>query len=186
MLQSHRFDLVVTDQPHEFIPAIREVTNAVILSVQDPWQPNKRILAIEMGADECFPVGHIIPEAEARINSLVRRMAIQRQIDHLRGVVINEDWTFDMRRRVVYARNGVTKLVRPTEARMLMLLLDQRGVTLSRGAIANLMWQDRIRPTERYVDHIVSRLRKIFDVTDLAPIDITTYHGYGYRLNPMK
>ena len=181
-LSEKPYHFVVTDSPFSELNSIRDMTDAAIIAVRKAWARNDKVLALGNGADECLIAPLTDRHSNARINSLVRRIAIQQKIDHYRGVIVNPDWTFDMRKRTIYSRQGHEKRLRATEAKLLMLLLDRRGNVLSRQFVTDTLWYRRTPPTERYVDHLVSKLRNSFRAEGCEAPEIVTLHGKGYVL----
>lgn len=137
----------------------------------------KRLQALEEGADECLGQPPAIDELVAKIKALVRRISI---IDntprtmHIKDIEINLD-TQEV------ARNGRSIELTYTQFKILCLLASHREAIFTREEILKKVWGNQAFVTDRTVDVHVKRLReKLGDKRQAAPY-IQTIHGLGYR-----
>ena len=111
----------------------------------------------------------------ARVNAQLRRTAApQAEQVQLDG------FTFDFG-RMEFSRNGVPVELSKTEQKLLRLLVEHRGQTLTRAALVDRIWTDGAE----YVDEnalsvTVKRLRDKLEDTPSKPRYIKTVYGLGY------
>lgn len=72
---------------------------------------------------------------------------------------------------------GKDALVKPKEIKLLAILLQHKGQTLSREQILNLIWQDEEAPYDRVIDVYIKNLRKKLHLDC-----INTIKGVGYKI----
>jgi two-component system, OmpR family, phosphate regulon response regulator OmpR len=141
----------------------------------------ERILALELGADDCLRPPLSGRELLARVQAVLRR--------HVRpppaepAPVPVGAWTFDAGARCL-RRTGQTRLLRSVEYALLAALTAHPGQVLAR---ERLVAQWRARPEAvlpRSVDAAVMRLRKLVEPEPAAPRHIRTVRGHGYLFVP--
>ena len=114
-------------------------------------------------------------ELRARVNTQLRRTAApQAERVQLDG------FTFDFG-RMEFSRNGVPVELSKTEQKLLRLLVEHRGQTLTRAALVDRIWTDGAE----YVDEnalsvTVKRLRDKLEDMPSKPRYIKTVYGLGY------
>ena len=114
-------------------------------------------------------------ELGARVNTQLRRTAApQAERVQLDG------FTFDFG-RMEFSRNGVPVELSKTEQKLLRLLVEHRGQTLTRAALVDRIWTDGAE----YVDEnalsvTVKRLRDKLEDMPSKPRYIKTVYGLGY------
>ncbi len=149
-----------------------------------------KVLGLETGADDYVTKPFSPRELVARVRALLRRSrsgtdaasgradstpsAPDARIDLGRGL------SLDRRAREV-SRRGLTIPLTPTEYRLLELLVEREGQTLSRGELFNLIWGEEAFGEERTVDVHIRHLREKLEEDASHPSMIVTVRGFGYR-----
>ena len=130
---------------------------------------------LELGADDYITKPFSLAVLRARVNTQLRRTAApQAERVQLDG------FTFDFG-RMEFSRNGVPVELSKTEQKLLRLLVEHRGQTLTRAALVDRIWTDGAE----YVDEnalsvTVKRLRDKLEDMPSKPRYIKTVYGLGY------
>ena len=128
---------------------------------------------LELGADDYITKPFSLAVLRARVNTQLRRTAApQAERVQLDG--------FDFG-RMEFSRNGVPVELSKTEQKLLRLLVEHRGQTLTRAALVDRIWTDGAE----YVDEnalsvTVKRLRDKLEDMPSKPRYIKTVYGLGY------
>jgi two-component system copper resistance phosphate regulon response regulator CusR len=177
-----KFDLLIVDimLPHkngwELVAELRRDrirTPILFLTARDSVRD--RVKGLELGADDYLVKPFAFSELLARVRSILRR-APQRQPEHLHIA----DLEIDMRRHKA-TRFGVALNLTPKEFLLLAYLVRSAGEVVSRGEIAEHVWDVGFKTDTNVVDVVVRRLRaKVDDPFKTKLID--TIRGVGYVL----
>jgi len=135
-----------------------------------------RVAGLEIGADDYVTKPFSPRELVARIRAVLRRRAPQ----HAGDVVALSGIRLDPS-AVSVTVDGTECPLRPTEFKLLRLLLSQPGRVFNRGQLLDLVWGDHRYVEERTVDVSIRRLRVALGIRgdDL----IETVRGTGYRFS---
>jgi two-component system OmpR family response regulator len=183
------FHLAVLDlQPgkHNCLDLIREVrarSEIPLVVIASPQLHEiDRVLALELGADDCIarPVG--LRELAARIGAILRRT---QRPGLVRGSKSRPrcyrfgGWQFDGRTQTLTAPDGATVPLTKNEHALLVAFLDAPMLPLSR---EYLLHATRIHEDvfDRTIDVQVLRLRRKLEIARGAPRIIHTERGVGY------
>src|SRR5256886_6341540 len=134
-----------------------------------------RVKGLELGADDYLVKPFAFAELLARVRSVLRR-APQRQPEQLRI----DDLEIDMRRHKA-TRSGVPLNLTPKEFLLLAHLVRSAGEAVSRGEIAEHVWDIGFKTGTNVVDVVVRRLRAKVDDPFKTKL-IQTIRGVGYVL----
>ncbi|HYX88496.1 MAG TPA: response regulator transcription factor [Gaiellaceae bacterium] len=138
----------------------------------------ERVRGLELGADDCVTKPFRMDELISRLRAILRRRELDRrayplvrrvgplEIDYARGEV---------------SAAGEPVLLTRSEYRLLALLAEQPGETVTRRAIMQHLWRSPFVRDERGADMHVSNLRR-----KLGRDVIETVRGVGYRLAPSR
>lgn len=159
----------------EFIHENCKTTALVLLSKSK--KAEKRIHAIEEGADDCLFQPPEVDELVAKVKALVRRIEL---VDHspkkltVRDIEINLD--------IHEVRKGGKPIdLTYTQFKLLYLLASRREYVYTRDEILDKVWGENTYVTNRTVDVHVKRLREKLGEHELPSKYIQTIHGLGYR-----
>ncbi|MDD5309594.1 MAG: response regulator transcription factor [Deltaproteobacteria bacterium] len=141
-----------------------------------------KVQALDIGADDYLGKPFDVAELIARAGALIRRSRADREVPADQVV------RFDAYEVNLATREAVTSQGRVTlsekEAAFLAMLVRARGATLTRNDILEEVWGMDVTPTQRTVDNVVLRLRKLFEPNPDEPVHILTVRGAGYRFEP--
>lgn len=141
-----------------------------------------KVRALDLGADDYLGKPFNVAELIARAGALIRRSRADRELPADKLVRFGAYEVNFATREAVTSRGRVT--LSEKEAAFLATLVRARGATLSRNDILEEVWGMDATPTERTVDNLVLRLRKLFEPNPDAPVHILTVRGAGYRFEP--
>ena len=133
------------------------------------------VTGLENGADDYVTKPFSLAVLRARVDALLRR-GIYKNSNNYEGI-----FTFDFE-TLRFDKNGQAIELSKTEARLLQLLYANKGQTIPRERLLELIWPDG---TE-YVDEnalsvAVRRLRAKLEDDPSNPQYIKTVHGIGYK-----
>ena len=127
-----------------------------------------QVTGLELGADDYVTKPFSLAVLRARVNNLLRRA-------HSHSAVLElPPFTFDFQ-KMAYTRNGVPLELSRTEQRLLRLLAEHRGQTLSRARLLEQVWDGGEFVDENALSVAVNRLR-----AKLTDAPIRTIYGVGY------
>lgn len=133
------------------------------------------VTGLESGADDYITKPFSLAVLRARVNAQLRRSAGGRTARYaFDGFVFDFD-------RMEFRRNGQSLELSKTEQKLLRLLVENRGQTLSRAVLVDRVWTDGAE----YVDEnalsvTVKRLRGKLEDNPSAPKYLKTVYGIGY------
>ena len=188
MLQAGGFDAAILDvmlpemDGFELCRTIRRSSQLPLIMLTARGDVMDRVVGLEMGADDYLPKPFEPRELLARIQTVLRRVAPQPQLEQqtgrtgLRGELRFDGLAIDLDRRSVLRQGEVVELT-GTEFELLVLLAATPGKVFSRDDIlAQLRGHAAEDVHSRAVDILVSRLRR-----KLEPLDcIRTLRNAGY------
>lgn len=130
---------------------------------------------LESGADDYITKPFSLAVLRARVNTQLRRSAATKS-----GMVNIDGFQFDFD-RMEFRRTGQTVELSKTEQKLLRLLVENRGQTLSRSVLVDRIWTDGAA----YVDEnalsvTIKRLRDKLEETPSKPKYLKTIYGIGY------
>lgn len=131
------------------------------------------VAGLELGADDYITKPFSLAVLRARVNAQLRKAAPAARFEW-------EGFLFDFD-RMEFFKNGAAVELSKTEQKLLRLLVQNRGVTLSRGDLVDRVWTDGAD----YVDEnalsvAVKRLRDKLEDTPSRPRFLKTVYGVGY------
>ncbi len=138
-----------------------------------------RVLGLELGADDYVSKPFGIRELLARIKAVLRRRHREP------GIVSFKfgDTKIDFHRMLITQKGGEIPLSY-YECAILRLLVESKGVPVSRSQILNEIWGPDAYPITRTVDNHIMKLRKKLEPNPSLPRHILTMHGLGYKFVP--
>ncbi len=188
LLNKHEFDLVILDvmMPGEdgfsLCRHIRAGIDVPVVFLTAKAEETDRIVGLEIGADDYVVKPFNPRELLARIKAIVRRA---RSMPRPRGVpdakiVMFGGWTLKTAERSLVGEDGVVVPLSSGEFRLLLCLVTQPRIVLSRDQLLELTQGRDASIFDRSVDNQISRLRKKIEPDIRTPHYIKTVWGGGY------
>ena len=181
LLLSESFDLLILDinlpdgNGLDLLRALRRESEVPVILLTANDLETDIVAGLELGADDYITKPFSLAVLRARVNTQLRRTAApQAERVQLDG------FTFDFG-RMEFSRNGVPVELSKTEQKLLRLLVEHRGQTLTQAALVDRIWTDGAE----YVDEnalsvTVKRLRDKLEDMPSKPRYIKTVYGLGY------
>jgi DNA-binding response OmpR family regulator len=141
-----------------------------------------RLEALRLGADDLLRKPFSAREMVARLEALFRRAEVRAPDDPPDASDVSlGDLEVDRTRLEVRVAGMVAPLT-PLETKLLWILVEEKGRTLSRDEIFRRVWGGEREQGDRSVDVLVRRLRRKVDEAGGMYTYIQTEHKQGYRL----
>jgi DNA-binding response OmpR family regulator len=180
---SARPDLVILDiglpgmDGWTVLERIRDLSDVPVLILTAHGQEADKVRGLNSGADDYLtkPFGNA--ELTARVQALLRRPAADRR----RADVYDDGAVHvDFRSHEVIV-DGAPVSLTPTEYRLLVALVKNRGKVLTQGKLLELAWSDPLRVGPDRVKYGVMRLRRKIGRRAGPDSRIEAVRGFGYR-----
>ena len=192
----HFYDVIIldTDIPgDDDLVTLRRLTRNApspgLIVRSDSRDEVDRIIALEVGADDCIGKSCHPREILARVHAVLRRISIHRETNDtdvsFQKLVFKSEfrflgWTLDCNDRRLFSPTRDNVIISSVEYKILHCLFIEPGVVHSRhhigGTVLNVDPANDYRSTDVYI----SRLRKKFALHTNYKI-IETIRGVGYR-----
>ena len=175
LLRDHDYDAMLLDilMPNldgfGVCRAVRETSSVPILFLTALGGEEDMLRGYELGCDDYVTKPFSLAVLRARVNSLLRRSRPAPAALELPPFLFDFD-------AMVFARDGVPLELSKTEQRLLRLLVEHRGQTLSREVLLDRVWDGGEFVDENALSVAVNRLR-----AKLADAPIRTVYGLGYQ-----
>ena len=133
------------------------------------------VAGLESGADDYVTKPFSLAVLRARVNAQLRRGGQAES-----GPVVLDGFSFDFE-RMEFSRDGRPIELSKTEQKLLRLLVENRGRTLSRGQLVDRIWTDGAEYVdENALSDTVKRLRGKLEENPSKPRFLKTVYGIGY------
>ena len=156
-----------------FLEEVRGRLPVILLTAND-WETDI-VAGLELGAEDYITKPFSLAVLRARVNAQLRRSRGESS-----AVAQVGPFTFDFG-RMEYRQHGRLVDLSKTEQKLLRLLVQSRGTTLTRADLVDRIWTDGAE----YVDEnalsvTVKRLRDKLEDTPSKPQYLKTVYGVGY------
>lgn len=141
---------------------------------------NRKVEALEAGADDYMTKPFGTEELLARIRSVLRRAA---GAHSARPVFVAGRMSVNFDRREVLLDDKLVKLT-PTEYDLLKFLIEHAGKVLTHRMILQAVWGQGYADQAQYLRVFIGQLRKKIELVPARPAFIVTDPGVGYRFCP--
>lgn len=174
-LAERTFDLLILDlnlpdgNGLDLLSRLRDRSALPVLILTANDLEMDQVIGLELGADDYVTKPFSLAVLRARVNSLLRRSRPAPAALELPPFLFDFDAMF-------FARDGVPLELSKTEQRLLRLLVEHRGQTLSREVLLDRVWDGGEFVDENALSVAVNRLR-----AKLADAPIRTVYGLGYQ-----
>lgn len=133
------------------------------------------VTGLESGADDYITKPFSLAILRARVNAQLRRGASGKT-----ACFTMDAFTFDFD-RMEFRKAGQSIELSKTEQKLLRILIENRGQTLSRGMLVDRIWTDGAEfVDENALSVTVKRLRDKLEDTPSSPQYLKTVYGIGY------
>ena len=179
-LEDGAFDLLILDinlpdgNGLDFLRTLRRdhAVPVILLTAND--LETDIVAGLELGADDYITKPFSLAVLRARVNAQLRRGTPAAARYEAEGLSLDFD-------RMEFQRDGQQVELSKTEQKLLRLLVENRGRTLTRAQLVDRIWTDGAA----YVDEnalsvTVKRLRDKLEETPSRPRFIKTVYGLGY------
>jgi len=175
------FDLLILDvnlpdgSGLDLLREVRKNSSLPIILLTANDMETDIVVGLESGADDYVTKPFSLAVLRARVNAQLRRtVPVQSEIVEL------GDFAFDFQ-RMEFRKHGQLIDLSKTEQKLLRLLVENRGRTLSRDTLLDRVWTDGAE----YVDEnalsvTVKRLRNKLEDNPSKPEYLKTVYGIGY------
>lgn len=170
-------DLIILDinlpdgNGFDFLRKLRQNSDVPVIILTANDLETDEVTGLELGADDYITKPFSLMVLRARIDKVLRR-----SVSAVYNVYTDETYSFDFD-RMEFSENGSPVELSKTEQKLLKLLIQNKGQTLTRDFLVDRIWTDGAE----YVDEnalsvTVGRLRKKLNASEY----IQTVYGIGY------
>lgn len=170
-------DLIILDinlpdgNGFDFLRKLRQNSDVPVIILTANDLETDEVTGLELGADDYITKPFSLMVLRARIDNVLRRSN-----STANNVYTDETYSFDFD-RMEFSENGSPVELSKTEQKLLKLLIQNKGQTLTRDFLVDRIWTDGAE----YVDEnalsvTVGRLRKKLNASEY----IQTVYGIGY------
>ncbi len=200
-LKGDPFDVVLLDlmlpdsQGLGLITKIRGTTRAPVIIVSGKSDTTKKIVGLEMGADDYITKPFEMRELSARIRAVLRRSqetlmsaAAPANDTKLGDTITFSGWKLDRTQYQAFDEKGQSLGLTTGEFKLLEALAVSANRALSREHLFDLTRDGKFDTYDRAIDIQIARIRKKLGDDTKAPALIKTVRGVGYMLcdEPIK
>ncbi|MCQ4921970.1 response regulator transcription factor [Tissierella carlieri] len=176
MIQKHTFDLILLDimlpkmNGYEVLEAVKKM-NIPVIFLTSKSSLSDRVKGLTLGADDYIVKPFEMVELQARVEALLRRTNKAQKFFVLSNVRVNLDG------RQAFLNDKLVDIT-PQEFDLLVVLIRNRNIALSREKLLELAWGYDFEGDTRTVDVHITKLRKKLGLDNY----IKTVYKLGYRL----
>jgi two-component system KDP operon response regulator KdpE len=164
----------------ELTRRIREHSPVPIIILSAIGNEQKKVEALESGADDYVTKPFSMKELAARISSALRRTMM---LSGTEPVFRNADLSINFERREVRIKDKPVKLT-PTEYDLLKYMIQYSGKVLTHRTLLTAIWGEAYAEQAQYLRVFIGQLRKKLEQNTARPKYILTDPGIGYRFEP--
>jgi two-component system response regulator BaeR len=154
---------------------LRDFTDIPIVIVMPRNDEIDRLIAFELGADDCICKPFGAREVVARIKAILKRTQPSRRVPGAAGLVINVE-AYEV------ALDGQALDLTPVEFRLLATLGSKPGHVFSREALLDKLYADNRIVNDRAIDTHIKNLKRKLKLVRADQEIIHSIYGVGYRL----
>lgn len=173
------FDLIILDinlpdgNGVDFLVEIKNRINIPIILLTANDLEMDIVAGLESGADDYITKPFSLAVLRARVHTQLRKHRLLGKYEHYEFI-----FNFD---KMEFYKNSMPIELSKTEQKLLKILFENRGITISRNDLINRVWTDSLE----YVDEnalsvTIKRLRDKLEDDSKSPKYIKTVYGIGY------
>lgn len=161
----------------QLLKEIKGINNNIpIIFISARNEDFDRIAGLELGCDDYLPKPFLPRELIIRTKNILERVYSGTKSENSQYIEF-DNVKIDVNKRIVILNNCIVDLT-SLEYNLVEIFARNKGSSLSRQQILDLVWGVDYFGSDRVVDNTIKRLRK-----KLPYFDIETIYGYGYRCN---
>ena len=175
-------DLIVLDinlpdgNGFEYLKEIRKHSEVPVIILTANDLETDEVMGLELGEDDYITKPFSLMVLRARIKKALEKSSSLKKLD----IYENGELLFDFN-RMYFSRNHQEIELSKTEQKLLKILIENKGVKLSRAKLVDAVWTDGAE----YVDEnalsvTIKRLRDKIEKNPSKPEYIQTVYGIGY------
>lgn len=175
------FDLVILDlnlpdgNGLHFLTSLRRTSNLPVIILTANNLETDIVSGLELGADDYITKPFSLMELRARVGVQLRKVD-----DNGKKQFHSDDFCFDFDQMKFLVKGEEIELSK-TEQRLLRVLLDHKGMTVTRNTLIDRVWSgDTEFVDEHALTVAVKRLRDKLGENQTEPEHIKTIYGIGY------
>jgi len=163
---------------YEVCKRVRADSDVPIIMLTARDEDIDKIIGLELGADDYMTKPFNPRELVARVKAILRRSERAAKAERPSGPLHVADLTIDEARRIATLKGKPINL-RAKEFDLLLALVENQGIVLTREKLLDLVWGFDFYGQTRTVDVHVAHLRKLLVG---GAVTIETVTGVGYKL----
>lgn len=176
-----KMDLIILDinlpdgNGFDYLKELRKYSDVPVIILTANDLETDEVMGLELGADDYITKPFSLMVLRARIEKVLKREAAKAKSTYETGGLI-----FDFE-QMHFKKDGQEIELSKTEQKLLRMLVENRGITLSRAKLVDAIWTDGAE----YVDEnalsvAIKRLRDKIEQIPSKPKYIQTVYGIGY------
>lgn len=184
LIEEQKFDLYILDlglpdgSGYEICKKVKESGDAPVIFLTAMDDEVNVVMGLDLGADDYITKPFRIKELIARMKSVMRRY--NRETSD--GVINYRDLKINTGSAKVY-KNGEEIELTAMEYRLLLILLNNKGIILSRNNLLENLWDiDGSFVNDNTLTVYIKRLRNKIEKDPMNPEYIKTVRGVGYMM----
>jgi len=183
---AERYDAVVLDAElpeisgRETCQLLRVESDLPIILLASAEGVIERLLALEVGADDCLARPFATEELVARVRAILRRRRLDAPVVATTVRKLG-DLLIDLVSHQLFVDGNLVELT-PSEFKVLALLSSEPDRLFTRREIMENLWDSTYVGDERVCDTHISNLRRKIERNPAHPERIVTVRGAGYKL----
>jgi DNA-binding response OmpR family regulator len=184
-VEEYKPDLIVLDlmlpdiSGYEVCRRLRSTMATPVIMLTARGEEIDRVLGLEVGADDYLAKPFSFRELQARIQAMLRRVALDRQLTQVKPMVLSQLSLDPIARRAFKSDHELQLSAR--EFDLLVVLMKNAGRAMSRDELIRLVWGEDWVGDPRTLDVHVRWLRLKIEEDPASPKYIQTVRGFGYR-----
>ena len=188
-LLNPQWDLILLDRrlPNcdglVLLKAINDEAHCPVIILSILGDEHDRVLGLELGAADYLAKPVNLDELCIRVRNTLAYYK-PRDAFALKQALFGE-FSFNSKTRQLN-RNDEQWQLTATESRMLECLIKNAGQVFNREQLSHAVFRRKWYPSDRSIDVVIARLRKLIERDPRNPEWIVTLHGEGYRFRELS